>query len=481
MRQTSLSSEWLLTPQRYADMLLSSCGVTATCVVQDQRTETQLWPQSGALWLTGHADQPQGAAVAPLATCAQGAWLALSALAGKTTALSAQFAAYELLGERAAIAQLTRQGRVSAGGACHLLNCADGTLALNLARSDDWELLPAWLETDTLNIERRVIDGGPDSARLFTDLAALLKQKPLSLLLERARVLGLAVAAMVPPEPCTQWYKATRYAAVNQAKSHLKTPLVVDLSALWAGPLCAQLLAACGARVIKVESELRPDGARSGPKAFFDLMNADKESLSLPLHLPEGKAQLKQLLLQADIVIEASRPRALEQMGIWASEILAQSPGQVWLSLSGYGRSEPARDWIAYGDDAGVAAGLSWLAGGYRGDPVFYGDAIADPLTGLHGAVLALASWQQGGGELMELALTQVLSYCIAAGRVDPIGSKVSGSKISRSQMSDTQMLGSKPVSVSLPKARPVLKSARPLGADNERLMAEFLMARSNE
>src|SRR5204863_308785 len=60
-----------------------------------------------------------------------------------------------------------------------------------------------------------------------------------------------------------------------------RSPLVVDLSSLWAGPLCARVLAGLGARVIKVESRTRPDGARFGPPAFFEMMHRHTQCVAL--------------------------------------------------------------------------------------------------------------------------------------------------------------------------------------------------------
>ena len=98
--------------------------------------------------------------------------------------------------------------------------------------------------------------------------------------------------------------------------------LVVDLSALWAGPLCGDLLAAAGATVVKVESPSRPDGARRGPAAFFDLLNWRKQSVALDLQRAEGPRLLHALVQRADVVIEASRPRALAQLGISARRLV---------------------------------------------------------------------------------------------------------------------------------------------------------------
>lgn len=425
-----------LTPTAYARLLLDSLHLPAVCpAADDNRSSASLWASSGAMWLSGHADGSPRSCPAQLAACAQGAWLALSALSPRLDPL---FEAYRLLGERAAILGLTRAGRTSAGGACQLLDTLDGVLALNLVREDDYELLPAWLEEWAVE---------PDQ------LAAIVRRHPTATLVERARLLGLAAAPALEPTPCPSWYHATRYAAPQRSRSG--APVVIDLSSLWAGPLCTQLLSQCGARVIKVEGVARPDGARSGPTAFFDLLNAGKECVALDLRTPTGRNQLHSLLQKADIVIEASRPRALEQMGIYAADLLCQRPGMVWLSITGYGRSEPMRDWIAYGDDAGVAAGLSWLMGGDRGDPVFCGDAIADPLTGLHAALLAQAAWENGGGQLLEITLRDVVAHCISSG----------STSVAETSLSEDAF---KPV------AREVTARAAELGVDTVRVLREF-------
>lgn len=427
-----------MTPFEYAQLLLQRLHCETAAVAPDHRSAHELWARSGAMWLSGHPDGPPRPCPAPLASCAQGAWLALAALAPRQ--LSPDFEAYRLLGERAAIAGLSRQGRLSAGGACRLWDAADGVLALNLAREDDLELLPAWTEGAATGLD---------------DLASALRRSAMEPMVARARLLGLAAAAVVPPVPRQSWFrttsKGTPAAQAQLAIESGQAPLVVDLSALWAGPLCGQLLRSCGARVIKVESARRPDGARYGPRALFDLLNAGKESVQIDFASVHGLAALKTLLGHADIVIEGTRPRALEQLGIVAAEMVAARPGQVWLSITGYGRDEPQRDWIAYGDDAAVAAGLSWLMGGDRGDPVFGGDAIADPLTGLHSALTTYAYWLKGGGVVLDVALHSVVSWCLGMPATPTIATEVAAEP---------------------PVARTPTARAAALGADTERVLA---------
>ena len=179
--------------------------------------------------------------------------------------------------------------------------------------------------------------------------------------------------------------------------------MVVDLSALWAGPLCTQLLQMMGARVIKVESSGRPDAMRTAATGFFDLLNAGKASVVLDFSQPSGREALHQLLRRADIIIEASRPRALRQLGVRAEDIVRENPAATWLSICGYGRDEPAAQWVAFGDDAAVAGGLSQVLWDCSRRPMFCADAIADPLAGMHAALAAWWSFTHGGGRLLSL------------------------------------------------------------------------------
>lgn len=367
--------------------------------------------------LTGRAGGPAQMCPAPLAACADGVWLALDAVAPGR--LPAALAGSDLLGERAALAGLARRGSVSPGGACRILATATTPLAVNLARASDWECVPAWLEDDT--------PLPADAEGRWEAVAQRLARREPAALIEQGRLLGLAVAdAAAGLSPGRAWHDvvaiahpataagsggtATVSAPIALAAAS-RAPLVVDLSALWAGPLCGRLLHALGARVVKVESADRPDGARAGEPRFFDLLNAGKESVVLDFGSARGRRQLRELIARADIVIESSRPRALRQLGIVAEEVLAERPAITWLALSGYGRSARCEDWIAYGDDAGIAAGLSSLLHEVTGEWLVCGDAIADPLTGLHAALAAWSSWLDGGGRLLSLALRDVVAH----------------------------------------------------------------------
>ncbi|MGQ0529306.1 MAG: CoA transferase [Panacagrimonas sp.] len=175
-------------------------------------------------------------------------------------------------------------------------------------------------------------------------------------------------------------------------------------------PLCGQLLRRAGADVVKLESRQRPDGARHGPAALFQRLNQDKFCVQLDFESTAGRRALHQPVAAADVLIEASRPRALQQLGIDAEHWLDNAAGRTWIRIRGYSAEEdPDGMGVAFGDDAGVAAGLSHLMATH-GAHWLVGDAIGDPLTGLHAAVAGYALSQQGGG-LVDVALTDTLRY----------------------------------------------------------------------
>lgn len=387
------------TAAAYAARVLSALGVDPSPTLYAPPEHPAIsWAASGLMDLTGLVDGPAQMCPVPLAACADGALAALVSLApeGSFAGLSGA----RLLGERAAIMNLHRAGPVSPGGACRLYQAADGWIALNLAREDDRELLPAWLQLEDAFT--------PDA------LPQLIAARRSHELVEQGRLLGLAVAADEAPELKPKGWFALGVEGKPRQSSRGRAPRVVDLSSLWAGPLCGHLLQGLGAEVIKVESPARPDGARAGHPGFFDLLNAGKKCVAIDPRSEPGRRQLRALIASADIVIEGSRPRGLRQLGIDAEDLVRDTPGLTWIAISGHGRGEPQENWVAYGDDAAVASGLSHLMYQATGQHLICGDAIADPLTGLHAALAAWASHINGGGRLLSLALSAVVAQCMA-------------------------------------------------------------------
>jgi crotonobetainyl-CoA:carnitine CoA-transferase CaiB-like acyl-CoA transferase len=114
---------------------------------------------------------------------------------------------------------------------------------------------------------------------------------------------------------------------------------------------------------------------------------------------PIDSAEVRDLVHGADLVLESARPRALPQAGL-DREAIAAATGCVWVSITGHGLDGGER--AAFGDDAAVAGGLvGWDLDG----PVFCGDALADPVTGLLAAVGALEGLRRGGPWIVDAGL----------------------------------------------------------------------------
>jgi len=390
------------TASAYAEALSRTLSTTLTGPLQAAYEHPAIaWAGSGLMVLTGSASGAPRMCPVPLASCADGALAVLAGLAPRGAL--AELRGSRLLAERAAMLGLGRAGAVSPGGACRLYPVADGQLALNLTRDEDRAALPAWLE----------LEGPIDPQRL----SALVAARTADELVERGRLLGLAVAASRMPAANPPAWCSIIAAGHPHAPRSGRAPRVLELASLWAGPLCAHLLHRLGAEVIKIESPQRPDGARRGHAGFFDLLNAGKRSVVLDPRSETGRRQLLALIAASDIVIEGSRPRALRQLGIDAESLVRAQPGLTWLSITGYGRGEPEGQWVAYGDDAAVGAGLSALLYQGTGEHLIGGDAIADPLTGIHAALAAWASHRGGGGRLVALALHDVAAFCLGFDR----------------------------------------------------------------
>lgn len=336
----------------------------------------------------------------PLSDCAD---RVLRSLARATESASlAGLDARTLLCERAALGGMTIPRRISAGGGCRLYEAIGDTIALNLARPADRELLPALFETDSLDL---------NDPEAMGHLIAVGKAEAL---VSRGRTLGLAMACE---------HEATLPAAVGctelsvglpRAGPLRSVPRVLDLTALWAGPLAAHLLWLAGAEVVKVESRTRPDAMRVGDETFYALLNQGKAHLSLDLSDHHDRQALLSLVANADIVLEAARPRALAQLGIDAVRLVQTTPGLVWITITGHGAEGDAANWVGFGDDCGVRAGLSAAFRNACGHTGFVGDAIADPLAGIFAARAAWEAWHSGRGGRFGLALSSVVASCIA-------------------------------------------------------------------
>jgi hypothetical protein len=285
--------------------------------------------------------------------------------------------------------------RISCNRACRMVRAADGWVAVNLARPEDHDLVPAWLSAEIGNDMWGAVE-----AQAQGHLCAVL--------IERATLLGLPVARVAEAAGGTLEPPMLR---LGEAVRRDRAPRVIDLSALWAGPMCGAILAAMGATVSKVESANRPDPTRNHMPEFDRRLNGRKMHLSFDLKSSEGRARLRHLVQGADVLITGARPRAFEGLGLEPEAVFAANPALVWVAVTGHGWTGEAAARVAFGDDAAAAGGLvSWT----DGEPRFLGDALADPLTGLVGAIGALEGLAAGGGVLVDVALARTAAGAAA-------------------------------------------------------------------
>ncbi|NQV61584.1 MAG: CoA transferase [Alphaproteobacteria bacterium] len=207
-----------------------------------------------------------------------------------------------------------------------------------------------------------------------------------------------------------------------EARLPLEGVRVLDIGSLIAGPFGATILGDFGAEVIKVEQPGVGDALRGTPtdgKAnrsdIWLIEGRNKKSITLNLRLPAGQAILKELVAQADVVMENFTPGTLERWGLGWEDLKAVNPRLIMLRVSGYGQTGPNAKRSGYDRIALGFSGYMYPTGFPDRFPVRPAFATADYSTGTFGAlavVLALHQRDQqggtdgkGGGQMIDLAL----------------------------------------------------------------------------
>jgi hypothetical protein len=379
------------------------------------------WAVSGAMALCGDADGPPLAPAAPA-----------------PAVLSIAPGGGALLGERAATAGLSRRGRISAGGGTRLFEAADGWIAVALPRPEDRAALPAWLG---------------EGAAGWEDVAERTRLRSAEDLEKTASLLEIPCSRRLPPAPRDDPW---RVRAGPPGPPLDRPPLVADLSALWAGPLCADLLAGAGATVIKVEAPQRPDGARRGMIGLFDILNGRKQNVAVDFPSPE----LEAIIRAANVVITSARARAFDRLGLLPDRVLAESP-TVWVAVTAHGWDSIR---VGFGDDIAVGAGLV-ADHPLDGEPRFAADAVADPLCGALAAAAATAALRAGGSWFIDASLAGAARYTVSWAEDGPAVAAIPDGE-------GGWLIDATPVAP--PRARPAVGPGRPVGADTEAVLARL-------
>ena len=198
---------------------------------------------------------------------------------------------------------------------------------------------------------------------------------------------------------------------------------VVEMGQLIAGPFAAKTLADFGADVIKIEPPKVGDALRKwrllkdGTSVWWQVQSRNKKSLSLDLKQSEAQDIVRQLIVDADILIENFRPGTLEGWGLDPEKLLELNPKLIVLRISGYGQTGPYRDKPGFGVVAEAMGGLRHLTAEPGRVPVRVGISIGDTLASLHGVIGVLLALQErhnsGKGQVIDIALYEAVFNCM--------------------------------------------------------------------
>lgn len=190
---------------------------------------------------------------------------------------------------------------------------------------------------------------------------------------------------------------------------------VLDLSRFIAGPHCAMMLADFGADVVKIERINGGDDTRAIPpfegktSVYFSIFNRNKRSVALNLRHGRGQELLRQLVAEADVLIENFRPGTMEAMGCGWEELHQINPRLVMARISGYGRKDVRANAPCFDVVAQAASGLMELTGEPDGKPMVSGTYVTDYTTAIYsafGIMTALhARHKSGVGQLVDTSL----------------------------------------------------------------------------
>ena len=198
---------------------------------------------------------------------------------------------------------------------------------------------------------------------------------------------------------------------------------VIEMGQLLAGPFCAQLLGDHGAEVIKIEPPETGDPMREwgrekphGQSLWWPVVARNKKSVTLNLRTEAGQAVVKQLVAQADVVVENFRPGRLEAWGMSYEELSAINPRIILVRVTGFGQDGPYSQQAGFGSIGEAMGGLRYIVGEPDGNPSRVGISIGDAMAGTMGAMGALvalhARARTGRGQVVDSAIFEaVLTY----------------------------------------------------------------------
>ncbi len=199
---------------------------------------------------------------------------------------------------------------------------------------------------------------------------------------------------------------------------------VIDASTVLAGPMACQILGDFGADVIKLEHPSRGDSFRDhgyrkdGHGLWWKLVARNKRCVGLYLGDPDGAAIFRDLVRDADVVVENFRPGTLERWGLGYDELAAINPGLVLVRITGFGQEGPYAGRPGFGTLVESMSGFAAMTGEPDGPPTLPPFGLADSIAAMaaaNAAVMALyhRDASGGGGQCIDLSLLEPITSAL--------------------------------------------------------------------
>ena len=208
-----------------------------------------------------------------------------------------------------------------------------------------------------------------------------------------------------------------------RSRSPLAGLKVLELGQLIAGPFAGKTLGDFGAEVIKVEPPGTGDPLRQwrllhdGTSVWWQVQSRNKKSVALDLRTEQGRADVRRLAAECDVLIENFKPGTLEKWGLGFDDLARDNPGLIMLRISGYGQTGPYRDLPGFAVVAEAMGGMRHLMGEPGRAPVRAGVSLGDTLAALHGVIGVLLALQArartGRGQVVDVALFEAVFNCM--------------------------------------------------------------------
>ncbi|MDF1726877.1 MAG: CaiB/BaiF CoA-transferase family protein, partial [Sulfitobacter sp.] len=194
---------------------------------------------------------------------------------------------------------------------------------------------------------------------------------------------------------------------------------VIEMARVLAGPWAGQTLSDLGCEVIKVESPEGDDTRQWGPPfvmrdedrsaSYFHSTNRGKASVTVDFRTDEGKSRIRELLADADILIENFKTGGLAKYGLDYETLSREFPRLIYCSITGFGHTGPYAHRAGYDFIIQGMSGLMSITGEPDRQPQKSGMAITDIFTGIYSTTAILAALHQrdrtGKGQHIDMAL----------------------------------------------------------------------------